>query len=122
MIVNVNTPQGSQIKVLMVYDDHDLQWEFILLEDTHFFGYFLPAGYRSDGASVPHWARICINQLGKQFLAAWAHDWEYDNRIGTRAESDWRFYKNMRSLGVNWFKASLMYLAVRIGGGRWWKN
>lgn len=95
---------------------------FKLLEDYMVMGYVIPAGYSTDFASVPKSLWNILPPIGKHNEAALLHDWLYDNRIGTRKDADKLFLRSMRINGVRWISAQLMYLGVRIGGRKWWKN
>ena len=88
-------------------------WE--LVEDWN----GIPAGYPTDGASVP---RFLWRVLGPPFeadtiAAAIKHDWEYDRDMKSRAEIDAEFYHDLREHGVGIFRASLYWLGVRLFGG-----
>lgn len=89
------------------------------------------SGYRSDLASVPKF--IWWWQWGKWNLAAIAHDYIYEHgyilqSIGdelikvrfNRKSADVLFLEVMLSIGVRPRTARLMYLAVRLFGGRYW--
>jgi len=82
----------------------------------------IPKGTVTDGASVPWMLRWLFPQMGKYSKASLAHDYLYDNRIGSRADADWDFYLWMRQDGVPQWKAVLFTLAVVIGGKRWWET
>lgn len=101
----------------------------------------IPAGTRTDFASIPRMARPLIPVNGAHRLAAILHDYLYycagsvtalatvDNSTGditqpnrvtfleyTRKEADQEFKLAMRVEGVGTVKAAAMYRAVRIGG------
>ena len=85
----------------------------------------IPAGTLSDGASVPRmfWA-IFSPFDGDYFDSAILHDMLYRDRTTklTRAQVDLLFLEAMESLGVGWIKRTLVYRAVRLGGGKPWNN
>ena len=45
----------------------------------------VPAGFTSDGGSIPWWARWLINPLHNQ-RAWWVHDWAWENNREDHAE------------------------------------
>jgi len=92
-------------------------------------GIEIPAGYETDGASVP---RLFYNILGRFTIAlpaALVHDCRYDpppNDRGvkyrwlTRKQADQEFYENLRKCGVNIARAQAAYRAVRLFGWKPW--
>lgn len=89
-------------------------------------GITVPAGFVSDFASVPWFADGLFPSFGPYAPAAIIHDWLYANggkvREGTftRKQADDLFLEIMAELGISWWKRSLMYRAVRLGGGSGW--
>lgn len=90
----------------------------------------VPKYFFTDLASVPWPASMLIPRSGQFNQGAVLHDFLY-NILGeiaepynlkkrTRAECDSIFLEAMQVLGVNWFKRSIMYRAVRLGGGIPW--
>ena len=84
----------------------------------------VPAGFETDFASIPRFARVLIPKLGKYNKAAVVHDYLYqsDKSPLTRKQADKCFLDGMRDLGVAKWKRTLMYWAVRIGGFLAWKK
>lgn len=82
----------------------------------------VPKGFEHDFASVPKLLWGIIPSVGKHMNAAVLHDYLYDERIGRREEADHEFWYLMIRDGVHPMKAGVMYLAVRLFGGRWWKS
>ena len=82
----------------------------------------VPAGYRSDYASIPRFARPLIPSWGRWAEAAVVHDWIYSDGwdLFTRVEADEIFRAAMRDLGVAAWRRWLMWAAVRIGGFGGW--
>lgn len=77
-----------------------------------------PAGYLTDWASVPSIAQLRIQPFGRHAAAALLHDWLYAiGEPGRRAEADALFLERMEIDGVNPVRRSVMYRAVRLGGG-----
>lgn len=95
-----------------------------LLRDYTARGITVPKGFVSDWASVPWWADGLVPSFGAHAPAAIIHDFLYE--VGgvppyvTRKQADDLFLDLLRELGVPWWKRSLMYRAVRIGGGSGW--
>jgi hypothetical protein len=80
----------------------------------------VPAGFETDGASVPRMFWSILDPFGPYFKAAVIHDWLYSphNRRFTRAQSDELFLEAMRNNGLDWMRRELIYRAVRLGGWR----
>lgn len=79
----------------------------------------VPAGFKTDGASIP---RLLWPVFGHPFeryaAAAVLHDSLYRIKTMSRAEADRIFLEAMAVLGVPKWKRNLMYAGVRAGG--WW--
>lgn len=87
----------------------------------------VPAGYETDFASVPNWADGLCPVFDSYAPAAVIHDYAYtmggkipNGPTLTRKEADDLFLSIMATLGIPWWKRSIMYRAVRIGGGSGW--
>lgn len=78
----------------------------------------VPAGFITDGASIPRIFWTILAPFGEYFEAAIIHDYLYTeaNRKFTRAETDLIFKEAMFNVGVGWLTRGLIYRAVRIGG------
>lgn len=89
---------------------HDKQWE-------------IPAGFKTDLASIPRVLQGFITKVGKHIQPAIVHDWFYVFGGITKAEADQMFLDGMEHVGVRWTKRYLMYWGVRanITGGIWGK-
>lgn len=89
----------------------------------------VPAGFDTDLASVPWFARWLIASGGLHAKAAVVHDYLYERGLITgpggleapsRSEADGIFLEAMGVLLVPRWRRYLMWLAVRIGGkGAW---
>lgn len=87
----------------------------------------IPAGYYTDGASIPRWLwTFCGSPFSGNYIeAAIIHDWLYHLAIdkkkpkGTRSEADRIFYIAMLEYGVGKVEAQTKYKAVRMFGPRW---
>jgi len=104
----------------------------ILTEDLRYWcartqrAYIVPAGFISDCASIP---RVLWPIIGHPFDARWRkeavlHDWLYrqEDKIVSRKTADQMFYDGLRLNGLRYTKAQAMYMGVRIGGARAWKE
>lgn len=84
----------------------------------------VPAGFVTDFASIP---RVLWNVLPPSFYAkpAILHDFLYfygktGDVVVTRAQADKTFRDALRETGVGKTKRWLMWVGVRVGGGRAW--
>ena len=84
----------------------------------------VPAGFVSDGASIPRffWRIIGSPFRGMYRDAAIVHDWLYFSGKYTRLETDRIFKQAMKELGVSAWRRGAMYRAVRIGGANSWQR
>lgn len=82
----------------------------------------IPAGYESDGMSVPRWLwasvgpRIAPRTIGPSI----AHDWLYTRHCTTRAEADAWYREALRGNGYPAWRCWEVWLGVRLGGGSHW--
>ena len=111
---------------------------FILEENFIFYingeQYTIPVGLELDGASIPSWARWYITPFDPDILcSAILHDYIYTyaggildgyrlDRTFTREEADQMLYDGCRALKMRYYKAKLVYWAVRIGGKSIWQK
>lgn len=107
--------EGDQHKLL---DD----WTVLFNADT----YLVPAGFVTDGASIPKTLRwLCGSPYrAPRLYAALVHDWLYSggDPEATRAEADAIFRDMQIALGVSRFKAYTEWAALRAcGGSHWYK-
>jgi len=93
----------------------------------------VPAGFVTDFASIPRFARLLLPKLGKYNKAAVIHDFIYRDHIirqtsynipfvFSRKHADRCFRDAMADLGVVKWKRTMMWLAVRIGGWVAWRK
>lgn len=77
-----------------------------------------PAGFITDGASVPRVFWNILSPFGDYFGPAVIHDLLYSprNRRFTRAQADRIFLDAMIDAGVPFSRRRVIYLAVRLGG------
>ncbi len=88
----------------------------------------VPRGFRTDLASVPWFGRWFVSVDGDHTKAAIVHDWLYvsgsavDLPQVTRRDADQIFLEALTVRGVPAYKRNAMYAAVRIGGGRMFRD
>jgi hypothetical protein len=84
--------------------------------------YIIPAGWESDGMSVPRcfWATLSPKINGKTLIPSLIHDFMYENHIGSRAEADAFYRENLIAKGFGRVKSYIVWMGVRIGGGSHW--
>ena len=101
--------------------------EAVLMEAWHVevrgFEFTVPAGTRTDGASIPRmlW-RVCGHPLETpRVYAATLHDWLYGGGSPgtarpTRKEADECYYALLRHFGIAAWRAKIEYWALRLFG------
>ena len=98
---------------------------FTLREDLHVEGITVPAGFSSDGASVPRffWRLVFPPGDNKALRAAFVHDFLYRTHPEgwLREAADLMFLKLLTEDGMPKFRAVLAWLGVRLFGGAAWK-
>jgi hypothetical protein len=85
----------------------------------------LPAGFKTDGASVPRVFWNIFSPFGTYFPAALIHDYLYSKASSfhiTREEADQIFLDAMHDLGVGWLTRRMIHRAVRLGGWKGYKK
>lgn len=85
----------------------------------------IEAGFDTDYASVPRGLWNLYPPDGEYSPAAWIHDWLYwyqelNGKPVAREDADRVFLEGMEALGISWLTRSILYRAVRMGGGRPW--
>lgn len=76
----------------------------------------VPAGYRTDLASIPPEAGIIgFEKLGRHSYAAIVHDWMFSQQMGYELANA-AFYGMLLKLGVPWWKSMVMTFACEAGG------
>ena len=102
------------------YPDVDIQedgtWrtgEEIVINDGNRRVIRIPAGSKTDFASLPRVARLIWRTHGRHTVPAIVHDALYLQQDTTRAYADKLFLRLMKMYGVGWVQRHLFYGAVR---------
>lgn len=84
----------------------------------------VPAGFYTDGASIPRKFHSIMGPFGSYFFSALCHDYNYSplNTVFTREESDELFYEGMKALNVPFLTRNIVYYAVRLFGWMFYKG
>jgi hypothetical protein len=82
----------------------------------------VPVGFVTDLTSVPKIFWSLLPRWDKYGQAAVIHDYLYFSHEKDRKDSDKIFYEAMRVLGVDKWKAKLMYNSVRLFGNMSFRN
>ena len=89
------------------------------------FPILIPAGFRTDGASIPLMLRPFFERYGKNTEAAVIHDFLYSkfNDTGINRElADKIFLFILKETGVSYSVRKVMYKAVRMFGEVFWEK
>lgn len=87
--------------------------------------YIVPAGFVTNGFSVPTLFKSIISATDKGIEIAVVHDFLYSKSCPfdmPRRDADFIFYEGLRSLNVDTWKAKVMYIAVVLFGGKKWRK
>jgi len=106
-------PEGDPRRPWRTARRHDYETASIRLS--------VPAGFRTDLASVPRFLLWLVDPLGKHQRAAVFHDSAYAFQYTTRFEADAIFRSILEADGVTWLRVWGLYYAVRIFGGEAWE-
>lgn len=92
---------------------------------TSFSSIYLPEGFEFDGASIPRWLKPFIRTLDpweRYEIPAAIHDLLYSVQKSSRFSADALFRDLMASCGVPMPARLSIYYAVRLFGGKAWKE
>ena len=113
--VSVHT-EDSKGNVYTLLEDLAIVWDGKAL--------VVPAGFKSDGASVPRFFWRCVFPPGdsRALRAAFAHDFIYrEHPFGwNKEDADNLFYHLLREDGMSWFSSQGAYWGVRLFGSSSW--
>ena len=87
-----------------------------LIKDWHTPFCVVPAGFETDGASVPRLLWAVFSPAGVLFQAAIVHDYLYNNAIKTKAYADKAFKKTAIYYKAKKYEAIIAYYAVKYMG------
>ena len=93
-----------------------------LARDFVWGGVTVPAGFVTDGLSVFKAGRWYASPYGPGLRAGLLHDYDYLAQDKSRKEADDLFYHRLISLGYRRSKAYVMWMFVRIGGWKAWRD
>lgn len=120
--MKINAPQLTTCPAL---DDN-----WVVTEDFHYSGHgvtlTIPRGFVTDLASIPRFLWRVIAPFELSLTAPVAHDLLYRSAGQiqglnlTRTQVDQLFLDIMKDEGVSWWRRTLAYRGVRIGGGSSW--
>lgn len=84
----------------------------------------VPAGFITDGASIPKFFWSVLSPFGDYFAAAVVHDYLYKKecQLYTRKEADLIFKEAMFNLGVPWYRRDIIYQAVNLFGWAYFRK
>lgn len=82
----------------------------------------IKAGFITDGGSIPWWYRWRLSPTGAYLIAYLAHDGIYATEALSRSDADWILLELIEELGGNWGIRNEVYVAVRWGGRKVWKE
>lgn len=106
--------------------DGDPRRPWVVAKDQKYVGGWfevtVPAGFRTDLASVPRWALWLVDPLGRHQRAAVFHDYAYASQFCTRFEADSIFRAILEADGVAPIRTYALYYAVRLFGGTAWSD
>jgi hypothetical protein len=78
----------------------------------------VPAGYGTDGLSLPKAIKWIINPVDPKMRSAVVHDWLYAvGEPNKRKNADQIFRDALKQEKVSWIQRNLAYAGVRVGGG-----
>lgn len=86
--------------------------------------YDVPAGFVTDGASIPRFAwRIIDHPFQSDYIEVYVvHDYDYQTGRISRAEADKKMLDGLKAKGMNYFKRYAIYWSVRIFGASHYNN
>lgn len=83
----------------------------------------LPRGFEADSYSAPQTPFGSWMVRGLDRRPAFVHDWLYSPESGVdRETADRVLLEAMEAVGISWWRRRLIYRAVRVGGGFFYKG
>lgn len=106
---------------MILPDDWKGKVRYRLLEPMEFADIYVPAGFTTDGASVPRWAWPVFPPVGRYFAAAVVHD--YCIHVGLPWPQATRIFRNaLTELGIKGWRRFFLVAAVRFWGWITWRS
>lgn len=90
--------------------------KFRLVQEWRYKGFSVPEGFETDLASIPAILSPLFPKTGLNLPAAILHDYFYASACVSRSYADKAFLITMKDFEVPWWRAYLMYAAVRAFG------
>lgn len=120
----------TNIKSIDLRPAHDSNQSFVLRTDfqyhvgsypsDHFIS--VPAGFHTDGISIPWCFAWIVQRWGKGLAAGILHDYLYRSKSHTRHEADRIFREALKVCGVSSWRRTVCYVALRTFGGFAWNK
>ena len=109
-----------------IHEEDDRGNVYTLLESFYYCGIEIPAGFESDGASVPRffWSTVFPPGDSKALRPAIIHDYIYRTHPTgwTRKMADENFHSLLVEAGISKYRAYKAYLGVRLFGQSAWED
>jgi len=102
----------------LLLEDYKVTW----VEDGHPQEYTVKAGLVTDRSSIPQLVQSIVPKDGPKIKGSLVHDDIYEKKPEgwTRKRADQLLRALCKAAGVSWSQRTMMYHAVRIGGGGTW--
>jgi len=88
-------------------------WKLTKAYNSHNGEITVPAGFVSDGASIPFFVRPWFSPTGKYFGAAIVHDYVLVSTHEWK-NANHQFWKELNALGINTWRKNILLGAVKI--------
>lgn len=123
----MNPVQFPNVLILKDEGLHNDIRSFTLVDDYYFLSSIgtikVPAGFTTDGASIPRLFWSIFSPYGDCFGAAVIHDYLYNVKNDfSRKQADKIFLEGMKLLSVSYLRRNTVYYSVRMFGKIAYKN
>ena len=125
----MKSPSYGNKKIKFLPDDQPITVGYAkglikLVESYEHDIYKIPAGYISDGSSIP---RLFWVSVGSPFLpefrsASIVHDYLYSEGIGDRKKADELYRSILKNNHVVWWRRNIQYIILRLFGWITFRN
>ena len=100
------------------WDGRERSTKLTLLEPIDVEGWTVPAGYVSDGSSIPRAFWAWLDPLDARYVKVFVwHDWAYDEGIFPREHVDGMMRQYLVRAGMRRSQAAVIYWMVTLFGG-----